>query len=334
MANRYWVGGTGTWNNSLTTNWSTSSGGSGGASVPIDTDDVFINSASGTGTITVSEGVSVKSINFTGYTGTFDCNSIIIYIFGNLTLSSGMNFINLYSTFYIYDNSTITSNGKSFYQIYIEGPGITVTLGDAVIAVAISLFEGTFNTANFSVTADLFYAYTTSTKTLNLGSSTILTYDWYIEDSNITLNAGTSTINLKYVDSYKYFIGGNKTYYNLVFGGGTQPQIIGDSNTFNTISNTAQPITIQFYNGITQTVTNFNVNGTVGNLVTITSDTYGLQASLSKSSGVVNSQYLSIQGINATGGAVWNASNSIDGGSNTGWNFASFASLGFLLAFF
>lgn len=30
MANRYWVGGSGTWNASNTTNWSTASGGAGG----------------------------------------------------------------------------------------------------------------------------------------------------------------------------------------------------------------------------------------------------------------------------------------------------------------
>ena len=34
MADRYWVGGAGTWNTTSTTNWSTASGGSSGASVP------------------------------------------------------------------------------------------------------------------------------------------------------------------------------------------------------------------------------------------------------------------------------------------------------------
>jgi hypothetical protein len=34
MADRYWVGGTGTWSSTNTANWSTSSGGAGGASVP------------------------------------------------------------------------------------------------------------------------------------------------------------------------------------------------------------------------------------------------------------------------------------------------------------
>jgi hypothetical protein len=324
MANRYWVGGSGTWNSSSTTNWSTSSGGSGGASVPTSSDDVIINSASGTGTITVYLTVFAKSINFTGYTGTFKASGDI-YIYGNITLSSGMTFQNSTGTIWIYNDSIITSNGKSFFGIWIEGPGITVTLADALIADTVSLIQGTFTTANFSVTTNHFYSLFTNTKTLNLGSSTWSVWDWYISDSTVTLNAGTSTINLSYVDSPKYFTGGGKTYYNLVFDAGGAAgywiQLVEDSNTFNTISNTSQPITIEFQAGTTQTVTNFNLNGTVGDLVIIRSDTIGSQAFLSKSSGVVNSQYLSIQDINATGGATWNAKYSTDGGNNTGWKF-------------
>ena len=45
MANRYWIGGTGDWDS--TDHWSTSSGGSSGASVPTSSDNVFIDSNSG-----------------------------------------------------------------------------------------------------------------------------------------------------------------------------------------------------------------------------------------------------------------------------------------------
>ena len=52
MANRYWVsGGTGNWNS--TTNWSTTSGGLSGATVPsigVAGDDVFFDNVSGVGT--------------------------------------------------------------------------------------------------------------------------------------------------------------------------------------------------------------------------------------------------------------------------------------------
>lgn len=45
MATRYWVGGNGSWN--TTTNWSATSGGAGGASIPISTDDVIFDANSG-----------------------------------------------------------------------------------------------------------------------------------------------------------------------------------------------------------------------------------------------------------------------------------------------
>jgi hypothetical protein len=58
--------------------------------------------------------------------------------------------------------------------------------------------------------------------------------------------------------------------------------------------------------------------------VSLVSSTPGSQATLSKATGVVSSDYLSIQDSNATGGAKWYAgSNSIDVSNNTGWIFAA-----------
>jgi fibronectin-binding autotransporter adhesin len=54
MANRYWVGGTGTWNTVLTTNWSLTSGGAAGASAPGTADTAIFDANSGTGNYTVT----------------------------------------------------------------------------------------------------------------------------------------------------------------------------------------------------------------------------------------------------------------------------------------
>lgn len=51
MANRFWVGGTGQWDGT-TTHWSTTSGGSNGASVPISTDNIVFDGNSGGGIVT------------------------------------------------------------------------------------------------------------------------------------------------------------------------------------------------------------------------------------------------------------------------------------------
>jgi hypothetical protein len=59
MAARFWVGGSGTWNASNTSNWSATSGGASGASVPTAADTVTIDTASGTGiTCTLEAGYS------------------------------------------------------------------------------------------------------------------------------------------------------------------------------------------------------------------------------------------------------------------------------------
>ena len=42
-ANRYWVGGTDSWDATPGLKWSTISGGTGGAAVPTSTDDVFFD---------------------------------------------------------------------------------------------------------------------------------------------------------------------------------------------------------------------------------------------------------------------------------------------------
>lgn len=51
MATYYWVGGSGTWDNSSNTNWATSSGGTGGAAVPTTGDTVNFDSNSGTAAV-------------------------------------------------------------------------------------------------------------------------------------------------------------------------------------------------------------------------------------------------------------------------------------------
>jgi hypothetical protein len=75
MASKFWVGGTGTWDNSTTTHWATSTGGAGGAAVPTTGDSVTFDGASGGGVVSVAASVSGLSlINLTmgAFTGTLD----------------------------------------------------------------------------------------------------------------------------------------------------------------------------------------------------------------------------------------------------------------------
>jgi hypothetical protein len=62
MADRYWVGGTGSWNS--TAKWSTTSGGASGASVPTATDNAIFDANSGTAT-TPSQSRTTTCANLT-----------------------------------------------------------------------------------------------------------------------------------------------------------------------------------------------------------------------------------------------------------------------------
>jgi hypothetical protein len=115
--------------------------------------------------------------------------------------------------------------------------------------------------------------------------------------------------------------------YNLIItGGGTGSVTLGGSTTrnFNDLTIGA-PKTVLISAGATRQVNGtFTAVGTSGNLITINSTTPGSQATLSKSSGVVSADYLSLQDSAATGGATWYAgANSTNVSNNTGWNFTA-----------
>jgi hypothetical protein len=65
MADRYWVGGTGSWNS--TAKWSTTSGGASGASVPTASDNAIFdaNSAAAHYTVTVTDNATCADLTFT-----------------------------------------------------------------------------------------------------------------------------------------------------------------------------------------------------------------------------------------------------------------------------
>ena len=91
MANRYWVGGTGNWDNASTAHWSATSGGAGSASIPTSADDVFFDANSGGGICTLITATAVcKSLTCTGFNGTITGTTVAIDVYGNFTLAVGM----------------------------------------------------------------------------------------------------------------------------------------------------------------------------------------------------------------------------------------------------
>lgn len=158
MANRYWVGGSGTWNTTSTTNWSASSGGAGGASVPTAADSVFFD-RTGTYTVTCTGDLKCLDITVSAGTVTFaDGTSPTFTISGSMSLLAGTAWN---TTGAITFNATssgkaITTNGVYIAgNITFNGSGGTWQLGSAITTAGIIYFNaGTFTTGtNYSITA-------------------------------------------------------------------------------------------------------------------------------------------------------------------------------------
>lgn len=243
MANRYWVGGTASWDGTAGTKWAATSNGPGGQTVPTTADDVFFD-ASSTGTVTIAAGnTGAKSITCTGFAGTI-AGSAAITVAGSITLAAGQTYTHS-GTVTITGTGTLTTAGKTFGILVVDGAGITVTLGDALnvsTTRTITVTQGTFSTANYSVTAGSLASSNTNTRTITLGSSTLTlsagTPVNFSTSTNLTFTAGTSQINLS--GAAALLNGGGQTFYNVSFtstASGTRT--LSQTNTFNTLTLTA-----------------------------------------------------------------------------------------------
>ena len=337
---RYWVGGTGTWDATTTTNWSATSGGAGGASVPTSTDDVIFNSASSSGSYTVTGGVSgafpCQSLTMNApASGTlsFNGSSSIFQIYGNLTIAaSGVSTSAFPAFFYASTTQTVTTNNVSIASIQTSGSG-GISLGsDITCTGGITVNQGTFTSNNYAINSP-FNATGATAKTVTLGTSTITCTGTgaqvNLTGTNTTLSAASATFTFTNAGTKTLSCGVNAFSLGTVRNSGAGALTIASSTgvtvTIGTINNSVTPSAFTFTSGATYAVTNFNVNGTAGNLVTIIASTAGTAATLSKSSGIVSSDYLSIRDSTATPTSLtWYAgANSTNVSNNSGWIFTA-----------
>jgi hypothetical protein len=310
---------------------------------------VDFNIVAGGETVNFQSGVPVvRNLTFQpAYTGSSGLNAGG-YIYGDVLLSPSqtVSASSVSTTFAATSGTkTITTNGVTIDRpLIFGGIGGTWSLQDALTVGAtrtIAHYAGTLTTNGYAVVCGKFGnvgSSATGNRTLNLGASSFTCLgpsnsivSWQLEYGSFsyTVNAGTSTIFMAEAfsgTSTQDFYGGGQTYYNLVYSGGESSTIYG-SNTFNSISNSTQPLALSFEAGTTQTVNNFGFSGTSGNLVTMTSATPGTRWNLAKrTGGKVLVSFCSITDSAATPAGYWFAPTSqgnVDGGNNTGWNFAS-----------
>jgi hypothetical protein len=261
MADRYWVGGSGTWDATTTTNWATTSGGAGGASAPTSADNVIFDSLSNATAYTVTVGTNAVCNDLTaagplvgnvtlslGATAVINCHSSMTLAATGITWTgtSGANLVFRATV----TGKTVTTNGVSLTNtaITLDGVGGEWALGSALTYGATSVFNviaGTFNTGNFNITGGAFNSTGNLTRAVNLGSSTVTlsaTTVVTFSGSNLTFNAGTSTIISQ--AGNPTFNGGGQTFYNVSFtnvGNGTTT--INGANTFNDLTFTSRSAT-------------------------------------------------------------------------------------------
>jgi hypothetical protein len=353
----YWkYTGSGLWTDNA---WATSSGGSPAVNnFPLPQDTAVFDDAGLTSSAVITlpgQGlVNAASINGTAVTsakpftisgggdfyGSFEVNS-------NATVGSGTFFFVSRTS----QNVAIPSGTTSlaFRVLYTSTTNLTGNLAVGDITVGASQYgagptsgTATFTANSYNISASKYTQTSNSRSFGNLGtgtwtitatsSGTVWSTPKVAFGSN-TVNGGSETIYIS-GSNFSTFLGGNQTFGNL-YNDVTNVSglAISDSNTFNSINSTANTKQLFLTAGTTTTVTTFNLNGTSPSLRVLLSKTGGgANPILSKSSGTVDVQFLSISNSTATGGATWNAIDSINGGGNSGWNFKT-GNTGFLIFF-
>ena len=281
---------------------------------------------------------TARNVDFTGYAGLWTGpSSAAITIYGNFKVSSGMTLsARAFALIFAGTSGTqqITTNAKTIdFPLTFNGVGGTFQLQDALTmgsAKTATLTNGTLDLNGKTLTVGTAFTTATGTKNLTFNGGTLVCPTASTTAFNnavptgftTTAGTGTGTISMTAATA-KTFVGGGSTFNCTLNQGGAGALTITGSNTFNDITNTTQPASILFTAATTSTFTNFSLSGTAGNLITIGSVT-AASHTLSKASGTVSTDYLSISRSTAIGGAGWYAgANSTNGGNNSGWIFTA-----------
>lgn len=180
MANRYWVGGTGTWDATSTTNWSASSGGASGASVPVAGDTaIFDQAATYTVGMSFTTALTVDAIINSAGTVTFA---------GTVSLGITLNSLTLTATAVWSTTANMTISGTGSFTLDTKGVVLnsSITLGTVgstwtlasnfamANARTMSHQGGTLNLASFTLTTSSFSSASTNTRVLAFGTGKVI----------------------------------------------------------------------------------------------------------------------------------------------------------------
>lgn len=336
MANRYWVGGTASWDATAGSKWSLTSGGSGGEAVPTSSDDVFFDGASGAVTITQSGTRVCRNLNMTGFTGTW-AGSGALQVHGSLTCGSGQTttYTGQMSFLATTTGHTLTFNGKGPNSTMVfngtgggwtiqDNPASSTTKTWQLTAGSLDMNGRTYNIGSLESSNSNTRVLTLGASTINLNNNnTVINFS---TTTGLTFDAGTSTINTGAGSNVEVQSGG-VTFYNLIWGAGTSTAaFMSGNNTFNTLDISAmadlaitgsnsigtfihQPTVasrITFTDGTTQTITTtLDAEGASASAYGIWKGSSTAGWNLVAPSGVHRIKYMAFSYMNVTGSSYF-----------------------------
>lgn len=240
--------------------------------VPLPQDDVIVD-VNTTGTLTADMPRLGKSIDFTGFAGTFVNSSTSCALYGSLTIASGMTWT-IGTAGYEFrgrGSYTFTSNGKYANSWSLIAPGGTLTLGDAFVGTThtIVVYNGTLNTAGFAVTCGRLADTGTATRGMTFGASTVnlsnttATSNFSVTSTGMTMSAASATFVISAASANaRTFVGAGFTYGTLTYtvASSTGALTLTGANTFDTLNiGAGRPLILP--SSVTTTVTNMNAAG-------------------------------------------------------------------------
>lgn len=341
-ATQFYFKDTGTWSTAAL--WFLATNGGGGAGrVPLPQDDVTFDANSfsaGSKTVTCDMPRSGRTVTTSAVTNNpaFNFGNVAKSWFGSVTygthtIATGVALITLEGR----GSQTFTSAGITQISPYaVDAPGGSYTMQDALTLGAtldFNLLSGTWSTgSNFAMTMGTLTSSNSSTRTLNINNSTIT-----VSGTGNAINMSTATgLTLsKGGSSVVQATNVSATSKSLIFTSALDTLTISGDNVTKQQSCTVANLNINtagLTNGfkVTSATTTITVTGTIatngsaGNLAKLVSTIGASAGIISKSSGIVSVDYMSIQDSTATGGATFYAgANSTNVSGNTGWIFTA-----------
>jgi len=283
-------------------------------------------------------------------------------IYGSSVWQSGMK-VEISKIYYKNTNTakTIRSNGvttgKINGSVNFEEDTTIDLLDDLIIGNTLSLNAGTLNTKNNTVTIGFQFTTAGNTqKTINLGSSNIymngVNSSFRTNSSYVTLNAGSSHIyftgnltNLSANDTYGIVPFTGQTFNNITYGsnystsfgskskGANFNQVNLKSNAKILGSNTIQELNLTptknyiFESNYTTTIKSKLTLHTLqcAGWSTVTSTDVDTPAKIFALDRVlIDISGLILKDVHVSGGALFQANNSVNDGNNEGWTFPSY----------